>query len=143
MTDKGGSRQRGDSCYRQSEELKEFVRKRDNYTCQLCGEPGWQVDHIIPWAVSHDSTLANLRTLCRACNTATRQIPPQRGRKFREPRQVLYRRERAAKPHYDAYLRAVIDKVMDETPQTPHPPQNREGEGCLTYTPHPNFRGLG
>ena len=68
-----GSKLRGGKTYRQHQTLKEAVRKRDNYTCQICGEYGDQVDHIIPYAVSHDSTLSNLRVLCRRCNLATRR----------------------------------------------------------------------
>ena len=68
-----GSKQRGGKAYRQHQTLKNAIRERDNYTCQLCGEYGDQVDHIIPYAVSHDSTLSNLRVLCRRCNLATRR----------------------------------------------------------------------
>ncbi len=53
--------------------LKEYVRSRDNHTCQICGRPGEQVDHIIPWAISHDSSLGNLRILCLPCNLAHRR----------------------------------------------------------------------
>ena len=73
---KDGTRQKGGHAYRQHQTLKGAVRKRDNYTCQLCGNEGWQVDHIIPWLLSHDSTLTNLRVLCRSCNTATRRTRP-------------------------------------------------------------------
>lgn len=61
------------TCYRQKEKYKDKIRERDNLTCQLCGEYGWQVDHIIPYAVSHDSSESNLRVLCRQCNTDTRR----------------------------------------------------------------------
>ena len=52
---------------------KRKILERDNYTCQLCGEYGDQVDHVIPYAVSRDSTESNLRALCRQCNTDTRR----------------------------------------------------------------------
>lgn len=52
---------------------KNSIRARDNYTCQLCGGPGRDVDHIIPWHISHDSSPDNLRVLCRRCNTDTRR----------------------------------------------------------------------
>lgn len=52
---------------------KRKIRERDNYTCQFCGDYGDQVDHIIPYAISHDSSESNLRTLCRQCNTDTRR----------------------------------------------------------------------
>ena len=63
----------GGDWYSQHINVKQFIRERDNYTCQLCGEEGWIVDHIIPYAVSHDSTISNLRVLCHACNLATRR----------------------------------------------------------------------
>ena len=63
----------GGSAYRQNQSLKKFIRERDSYTCRLCGKQGWIVDHIIPYAVSHDSTIGNLRVLCHACNLATRR----------------------------------------------------------------------
>ena len=62
-------------CYRQSEEYKNQIRERDHYTCQLCGDYGREIDHIVPFAVSHDSSPDNLRTLCKPCNLATRRQP--------------------------------------------------------------------
>jgi len=52
--------------------VKREVRERDNYTCQICGEYGKQIDHIVPLRISHDNSPANLRTLCIKCNNATR-----------------------------------------------------------------------
>jgi len=68
-----GSRMKGGEAYRQQQALKDLVRLRDNFTCQICGGFGWDVDHINPWAESHDSTLDNLRVLCHRCNVATRR----------------------------------------------------------------------
>lgn len=59
--------------YHQRKTYKDKIRERDNYTCQLCGQPGREVDHIIPYAISHDSSPTNLRCLCKACNLATRR----------------------------------------------------------------------
>lgn len=51
------------------------VLARDGFTCQnpscglrdeTCQE--LQVDHIVPWSISHDSSLSNLQTLCTLCN---------------------------------------------------------------------------
>jgi 5-methylcytosine-specific restriction endonuclease McrA len=66
-------RKRGGTAYRQSLKLKEYIRERDNYTCQICGKEGWIVDHIVPWRVSHDSTVSNMRVLCHRCNLATKR----------------------------------------------------------------------
>lgn len=61
------------NCYRQPTAYKSKIRERDNYTCQICGAYGDQVDHIIPFEVSHDSNENNVRVLCRPCNMATRR----------------------------------------------------------------------
>jgi len=55
-----------------TEAVKQQVRERDHYTCQICGEWGNVVDHINPLRISHDSSLENLRVLCQYCNIITR-----------------------------------------------------------------------
>lgn len=55
-----------------TDKIKRIVRERDNHTCKLCSQPGKEVDHIIPLKQSHDSSLGNLRTLCKNCNLKTR-----------------------------------------------------------------------
>jgi 5-methylcytosine-specific restriction endonuclease McrA len=49
------------------------ARTRDAFTCQRCGAVGVYVaaHHIIPYRISHDSSLDNLITLCRVCHTKT------------------------------------------------------------------------
>ena len=59
--------------YRQHTRFKERIRDKFSHRCQLCGGYGDQVDHVIPHAISHDSSEANLRVLCRACNLKTRR----------------------------------------------------------------------
>lgn len=67
---------RGGKTYRQHTSLKEYVKRRDNFQCVLCGGTETLiVDHIIPYLVSRDSRLSNLRTLCRPCNVRTRRPP--------------------------------------------------------------------
>ena len=60
------------------------IRERDNYTCQLCGKPGYDVDHIVPWHISHDSSPSNLRVLCHPCNLIGRRqtLPANRMRQL-------------------------------------------------------------
>lgn len=53
--------------------LKSFVKKRDNYTCQMCGkympdEVGLHIDHIIPIKKGGKSVATNLQVLCDKCN---------------------------------------------------------------------------
>ncbi|PWU05322.1 MAG: hypothetical protein C5B43_03490 [Verrucomicrobia bacterium] len=52
--------------------MKKQIFERDNYTCQLCGVRGvdLQVDHIQPWAeyVELRFKMENCRTLCAKCH---------------------------------------------------------------------------
>lgn len=88
---------RGDQYYRKyplefSKKIKEEVRKRDGYKCQLCGktqeEEKRELSAIL--AVDHrngdkkDNSFKNLRTLCRSCNS----IEMQRLRKLRLSKNV-------------------------------------------------------
>ena len=57
--------------------LREYIKKRDRYTCQLCGnttqrEPNLllEIDHIIPIARGGLTEENNLQTLCWKCNRA-------------------------------------------------------------------------
>lgn len=68
-----GSRTRGGKAYRQSEDFKDLIRWRDNFTCQLCGGFGWDADHIVPHADGGDSVPGNMRVLCHRCNCLTRR----------------------------------------------------------------------
>lgn len=56
-------------------DLREAVKKRDNYTCCICGnsvfdEPNLllEVDHIIPISKGGKTDASNLQTLCWRCN---------------------------------------------------------------------------
>ena len=59
--------------YSQRTDYKNSILERDNYICQVCGSPAQEVDHIIPWAISHDSSRSNLRAICIKCNRAIRR----------------------------------------------------------------------
>ncbi|MGX4686342.1 HNH endonuclease [Vagococcus sp. JNUCC 83] len=55
--------------------LRENIKKRDNYTCQMCSASIYEqdlllleVDHIIPVSKGGLSTPENLQTLCWKCN---------------------------------------------------------------------------
>ena len=58
---------------RQSQHFKETIRERDGHTCQLCGKPGHEVDHIIPYAISGMTTPGGSRVLYVQCNRDTRR----------------------------------------------------------------------
>ena len=54
-------------------ELRQKVKMRDNYTCQICGkkmydEVGLQIDHIIAVSKGGKTVLSNLQVLCDRCN---------------------------------------------------------------------------
>lgn len=54
-------------------ELREYIKQRDNYTCQICGkympdEVGLQIDHIIPVSKGGKTVPSNLQVLCSKCN---------------------------------------------------------------------------
>lgn len=63
---------------------QKLIFERDDYTCQLCGERGidLQVDHIQPWAdfVEGRFDMNNCRTLCAKCHykiTFGREMPSE------------------------------------------------------------------
>jgi len=85
--------------FAQQTAYKERIRERDNYICQICGKPGYDVDHIIPFYLSHDSTEANLRVLCHPCNLINRRKTLPSGKHSQIP-----------DADYGAYLRAELAK---------------------------------
>jgi len=48
--------------------LRQIVIRRDAGTCQVCGQPGEHVDHVIPRRLGGTDELSNLQLLCRTCN---------------------------------------------------------------------------
>ena len=60
-----------------TQKLRDFIKKRDNYTCCNCGnstyiEPNLllEIDHIIPVSKGGRTVEDNLQTLCWKCNRA-------------------------------------------------------------------------
>lgn len=56
-------------------QLRDAVKKRDRYTCQICGkympdEVGLHIDHIIPVSKGGKTVSSNLQVLCDKCNLA-------------------------------------------------------------------------
>ena len=72
-----GSKVRGGTAYRQGQAVKDLIKWRDNYTCQLCGrqypDVDIEVDHIIPHRAGGLSTFENMRVLCVKCNRIIRR----------------------------------------------------------------------
>jgi len=52
-----------------TKELKTLIRKRDKFTCQICGKNGYDVHHID--YNKKNCNQDNLITLCRSCHTKT------------------------------------------------------------------------
>ena len=57
--------------------LREYIKKRDHYTCQICGDNIYknpdiilEIDHIIPVSKGGCTVEDNLQTLCWKCNLA-------------------------------------------------------------------------
>lgn len=64
-------------------QIQKKVFERDDYTCQLCGVKGnqLQVDHIQPWSeyIALRFNIENCRTLCMSCHyqiTFGKPMPP-------------------------------------------------------------------
>ena len=52
------------------ENSKQYVRERDNYTCQYCGEDGQTIDHVLPQSryPNLKRELTNMVCACKDCN---------------------------------------------------------------------------
>ena len=53
--------------YKWHDTVKE-VKKRDNYTCQICNKKGKDVHHILPHWFFNGFNIKGLITLCRSCH---------------------------------------------------------------------------
>lgn len=51
-----------------SQQLKDYILKRDNYRCVYCGEPADEVDHVIPSCDNGPAITSNGVAACNACN---------------------------------------------------------------------------
>jgi hypothetical protein len=44
------------------------VLARDKYTCYWCGQPGFTMDHVVPWSKGGRTTMTNCICACEECN---------------------------------------------------------------------------
>ena len=59
------------------ENMKLYVKSRDNYTCQVCGShEKLEIHHIIPRAEGGSDRPANLITLCEKCHDTHHHVKP-------------------------------------------------------------------
>ncbi|MBV9535751.1 MAG: HNH endonuclease [Solirubrobacterales bacterium] len=67
-----GTRPFATSTYRHRRVIPDRLRReildRDGHTCQLCGAPATDVDHVVPLAAGGDDHPSNLASLCRSCH---------------------------------------------------------------------------
>jgi hypothetical protein len=70
--------------------LAQEIRKRDNFTCQLCGKKGaTSVHHIIPRRVRIDNSPENLITLCISCHSKVEHLTDKYLAEGKDPREIF------------------------------------------------------
>jgi hypothetical protein len=75
------------------EKLAQEIRKRDNFTCQLCGKRGaTDVHHIIPRRIKIDNSPDNLITLCRSCHMKVEYLTDKYLAEDKDPREIFYKK---------------------------------------------------
>lgn len=59
--------------------LRSDVFRRDNFTCQYCGDHGGRLecDHVMPISRGGSSDPSNLKTACFTCNRSKRAKTPE------------------------------------------------------------------
>jgi hypothetical protein len=72
------------------QKLAQEIRKRDNFTCQLCGKKGaTDVHHIIPRRIKIDNSPDNLITLCRSCHGKVEHLTDIYLANGKDPREIF------------------------------------------------------
>ena len=64
-------------------QMRQAILKRDDYTCAYCGQPGNQIDHIIPISKGGEDHESNMTVACSTCNASKKN---QDAQKFQEKR---------------------------------------------------------
>jgi endogenous inhibitor of DNA gyrase (YacG/DUF329 family) len=74
--------------------LAQEVRKRDNFTCQLCGKKNaTSVHHIIPRRIKIDNSPDNLITLCRSCHSKIERLTDKYLAEGKDPREIFFNKK--------------------------------------------------
>lgn len=51
------------------------VLERDKHTCYWCGQPGFTMDHVIPWSKGGRTSMTNCICACEECNGRRGDMP--------------------------------------------------------------------
>ena len=66
---------------------KRIIASKQSWTCRLCNEllqSTYQIDHIVPFSITHDDSDTNLQALCVSCHARKTQKEANRIPKFRK-----------------------------------------------------------
>lgn len=68
------------------------VFRRDNYTCQYCGEKNkpLTVDHYLAQDFGGETTVANLKTSCRPCNKRKANMTIEEWEQYRKDHNLIW-----------------------------------------------------
>ncbi|MDQ3964315.1 MAG: HNH endonuclease [Actinomycetota bacterium] len=76
---------------------------RDEFTCQYCGRPAENVDHVIPKSRGGGHTWDNVVAACRPCNSRKENRSPQDvGLRLKRP---------PTQPHESVWIVVAVDHV--------------------------------
>jgi len=89
---------------------RERVLKRDQYTCQYCGQDATEVDHVIPRAKGGGHDMENLVACCKRCN----------GLKGSRS-QAAFLEVLSTPPVFPDFLSPMQSKVHEDSPFTAKP----------------------
>jgi 5-methylcytosine-specific restriction endonuclease McrA len=70
----------------------QFLKRRQNYRCAHCKHTlpvTAQIDHIVPWCISHDDRIINLQALCPNCHALKTRREARRIYRYRRARRAL------------------------------------------------------
>ena len=62
-------------------QMRQAILKRDDHTCAYCGQPGNQIDHVIPISKGGEDHETNMVVACATCNASKKN---QDAQKFQE-----------------------------------------------------------